>query len=154
MSPGATSSSRSISTDGKSSSVKLRSRDAESTASARSRSRLRRYCSNCAKSVADSDTTYEFGTKVFESEIVWCASIVRMRRLAIWTGWSFAPNRRALQPSIIRLTKDSRRSNLSPLQLYHFRTDEDDDGSHVDPGEHDRREGDRSVCGEDTETAG
>src|ERR1700682_665294 len=39
------------------------------------------------------------------------------------------------------------------LQLYHFRTDEDDDGGEVDPGEQSRREGDRSVRGEDTETA-
>src|SRR6266542_1921402 len=76
-----------------------------------------------------------------------------MRRLAIWTGWSFAPKRRALHPSINRLTKDSSRSMLSPLQLYHFRTDEDDQRRYVDPGEHDRGKGDRSVHREHTEAA-
>src|SRR3990170_3543333 len=76
-----------------------------------------------------------------------------MRRLAIWTGWSFAPNSRALHPSIIRLTNASRRSMRSPLHLYHFRTDEDDRGRHIDPGQHGRPEGDRSVHTEDTEAA-
>src|SRR5687767_4513359 len=85
--------------------------------------------------------------------MVWCASIVRMRRLAIWTGWSFAPKRRALHPSINRLTKDSRRSMRGPLHLYHFRTNEDDRGGHVDPGKHGRPERDRPVDAEDTETA-
>src|SRR5687768_5567605 len=85
--------------------------------------------------------------------MVWCASMVRMRRLAICTGWSFAPKRRALHPSINRLTKDSRRSMRSLLHLYHFRTDEDDRGGHIDPREHGRPEGDRSVHAEDTETA-
>src|SRR5688500_18978140 len=85
--------------------------------------------------------------------MVWCASIVRMRRLAIWTGWSFAPKRRALLPSINRLTKDSRRSMRGPLHLYHFRTNEDDRGGHVDPGKHGRPERDRPVAAEATETA-
>src|SRR5687767_3074376 len=85
--------------------------------------------------------------------MVWCASIVRMRRLAIWTGWSFAPKRRALHPSINRLTNASTRSMRSPLHLYHFRTDEDDGGRYVDPREHGRPEGDRPVHTEDTEAA-
>src|SRR5436190_9346738 len=118
-------------------------------ASARSCSRLRRYWANCSKSDGESETTYEFGTNVLLSEIVWCASIARMRRFAIWTGCSFAPKRRALHPSISRLANASSRST----SLYDLRADQDDDRREIDPCEEPGREGKGTVGREDREGA-
>src|SRR5438128_2272113 len=84
--------------------------------------------------------------------MVWCASIARMTRLAICTGCSFAPKSRALQPSIMRLTKPSTRSTRRS-HLYHLCSDQDDRGRHVDPRQEARREREGAVGREPAEAA-
>src|SRR5256886_7199318 len=64
-----------------------------------------------------------------------------MTRLAICTGWSFAPKSRALQPSMNRLANASSRST----RLYDLRAEQDDDRCDVDPGKKPCRERERPV---------
>src|SRR5919201_1487091 len=73
--------------------------------------------------------------------MVWWPSMARITRLAIWTGWSFAPNSRALQPSMNRLANASSRST----RLHDLRAKQDDERRDVDPGEKPGRERERAV---------
>src|ERR1041384_3087814 len=67
-----------------------------------------------------------------------------MTRFAIWTGWSFAPKRRADQPSMVRLMNASTLSIRSDPQLQDLRSDQDDDRCDVHPGQEPGGEGDGS----------
>src|SRR5207249_2400266 len=76
--------------------------------------------------------------------------MARIRRFPICTGCSFAPKRRALQPSMKRLANASSRST----RLYDLRADQDDDRCEVDPGKKARGEGEWAIRREQAERAG